>query len=168
MNLKLYQLESSLKKFLTVFVLVLTIGVMVGLTYLSQTTGYSPQKAIERFNGSQVDISKDILDIPETYPKPFSEMLITTHNHIIAFSLIFFALGIIFYFNSVLTGFWKLFFMIEPLISTIFTFGSIWGMRFIHPAFVYLAAISSVLLYLSFFTMVSIILYELIFKEVNN
>ncbi len=165
MNIKLYQLESSLKKFLIVFVLVLSIGILVGLAYLNQTTKYSPNKAIERFNGSEIQTNQEMLDIPETYPKPISEMLITTHNHIIGLSLIIFIVGIIFYFNSILSGFWKLFLMIEPLFSTIITFGSIWGMRYIANEFVYLAALSSILLYLSLFTMIGIILYELIFKK---
>lgn len=170
MNIRLYQLDKLLKRFLSSFVFVLSVGVLVGLTYLSQTTDYSPQKTIERFNGSQPANKGDILDIPETYPKPVSEMLITTHNHIIGFSLIFFSVGIIFYFNSVLKGFWKSFLMIEPLLSTLVTFGSLWGMRYITQDFVYLAALSSTLIYLSYFTMASIILYELIFKkeEVKN
>jgi len=165
MNIKLYQLESSLKIFLSVFVIVLSIGVIMGLAYLSQTTSYSTKKTIERFNGSQTNTDDVIIDIPDTYPKPVSEMLITTHNHIIAFALIFFAIGLIFYFNSVIDGFWKSFLIIEPLISTIVTFGSIWGMRYIAKEFVYLAALSSSLIYLSFFTMSGIIFYELIFKK---
>ncbi|HED07581.1 MAG TPA: hypothetical protein ENI57_05645 [Ignavibacteria bacterium] len=165
MNIKLYQLESSLKKFLSAFVIVLSIGVIMGLTYLSQTTSYSTKKTIERFNGSQINIDDEMIDIPDTYPKPVSEMLLSTHNHIIGFSLLFFAIGFIFYFNSVINGSWKLFLIIEPLVSTIVTFGSIWGMRFITKEFVYLAALSSSLIYLSFFTMSTVILYELIFKK---
>jgi len=165
MNIKLYQLEKSLKIFLSVFVIVLSLGVLTGLTYLSQTTSYSTEKAIERFNGSQINAEEEIMDIPESYPKPISEMLMTTHNHIIGFALIFFATGLIFYFNSVIYGFWKLFLMIEPLVSTIVTFGSIWGMRYISVDFVYLAAFSSSLIYLSFFTMTGIIFYELVFKK---
>jgi len=165
MNIKLYQLESSLKKFLSAFVIVLSIGVIMGLAYLSQTTSYSTKKTIERFNGSQINIDDEMVDIPDTYPKPVSEMLLSTHNHIIGFSLLFFAIGFIFYFNSVINGSWKLFLIIEPLVSTIVTFGSIWGMRFITKEFVYLAALSSTLIYLSFFTMSTVILYELIFKK---
>jgi len=165
MKIKLYQLEKSLKLFIAVFVIVLSVGVIMGLTYLSQTTKYSPNKAIERFKGSQVNKNGDVLEIPDSYPKPISEMLITTHNHIIGFSLILFAVGFIFYFNSIISGSLKLFLMIEPLISTIITFGSIWGMRYLSEVFVYFAAISSILLYLSLFTMVVIILFELLFKK---
>ena len=165
MNIKLYQLESSLKIFLSFFVIVLSLGIIMGLTYLSQTTSYSTKKTIERFNGSQTNIDDQVIDIPDTYPKPISEMLMTTHNHLIGFALIFFAIGLIFYFISVIIGFWKLFLMVEPLVSTIVTFASIWGMRFIAQEFVYLAAVSSALIYLSFFIMSAIIFYELIFKK---
>ncbi|PJA99874.1 MAG: hypothetical protein CO128_02135 [Ignavibacteriales bacterium CG_4_9_14_3_um_filter_30_11] len=167
MNIKLFQLDKTLKKFITVFVIVLSIGIIMGLTYLSQTTKYSPNKAIERFNGTQINPNDEMFDVPDSYPKPISEMLITTHNHIIGFSLIIFAIGIIFYFNSILSGSWKLFLMIEPLVSTILTFGSIWGMRYFSVDFVYLAAISSILLYLCLFSMICIILYELNFKKIN-
>ncbi|MCH8326424.1 MAG: hypothetical protein IIB83_07685 [Bacteroidetes bacterium] len=114
---------------------------------------------------AQNNIDNEVIDIPETYPKTISEMLITTHNHLIGFALIFFAIGLIFYFNSIITGFWKIFLMIEPLVSTIVTFASIWGMRYIAQEFVYLAAVSSALIYLSFFIMSVIIFYELIFKK---
>jgi len=165
MNVKLYQLDKLLKRFLASFVFVLSVGVLIGLTYLNQTTNYSPSKTIDRFNGSEPTNKDDMLEIPETYPKPVSEMLITTHNHIIGFSLIFLGIGFIFYFNSVLGGFLKSFLMIEPLLSVLITFGSLWGMRYISQRFVYLAALSSTLIYLSYFTMAGIILYELLFKK---
>ena len=165
MNIRLYQLEKPLKLFLSTFVIILSIGILTGLVYLSQTTSYSPKKAIERFNGSQQNLNDDVVDIPDNYPKPVSEMLITTHNHIIGFSLIFFSIGVIFYFNSIISGFWKSFLMIEPLVSTVITFGSIWGMRYIDKNFSYLAGLSSLLIYLSFFTMAALILYELFFKK---
>lgn len=165
MNIRLYQLEKPLKLFLSTFVIILSIGILTGLVYLSQTTSYTPKKAIERFNGSQQNLNDDVVDIPDAYPKPISEMLITTHNHIIGFSFIFFSIGIIFYFNSITNNFWKLFLMIEPLVSTVITFSSIWGMRYINTKFSYLAALSSLLIYLSFFTMATIILFELFFKK---
>jgi len=165
MNIRLYQLERPLKVFLSAFVIILSIGILTGLVYLNQTTNYSPKKAIERFNGSQQNLKDDVVDIPDNYPKPVSEMLITTHNHIIGFSLIFLCIGVIFYFNSIISGFWKLFLMIEPLVSTVITFGSIWGMRYIDNKFSYLAGLSSLLIYLSFFTMSAIILFELYFKK---
>ncbi|WP_244405172.1 hypothetical protein [Ignavibacterium album] len=140
----------------------LTFGVLIGLGFLYYTTSYSTQGAIERYNGSQVS---EEFDIAENYPKPISEIFITTHNHIIAFSLIFTIVCSVFYFSSLLNNGWKTFFLIEPFISIIVSFGSLWLMRFVNPNFVYLMAASSTLIYISYFTMVILILYEILFKK---
>jgi hypothetical protein len=118
---------------------------------------------VERYNGSKVN--PDDFEIAEKYPKPISEMLLTTHNHVITFSLIFTAIGLIFYFNSIIGGFWKDFLILEPLISTIITFSSIWGIRYIHESFVYITIVSAVLMYISFYLMSVVLLYELGFKR---
>lgn len=162
MKLKLYQLEKSLKLLLASFVFALSVGVAIGLAFLYYTTNYTPEGTITRFNGSQ---TVDEFEIPEQYPKPVSELLITTHNHIIGFSLIFISLGIIFYFNSIIAGWWKMFFMIEPFVSTVISFGAIWGIRYIDPAFVYVTVISAVLIYISYGVMAGVTLYELLFKK---
>lgn len=166
MNKKLYQLEKQFKNFLLFFIITLTFGVCVGLGYLFFTTNYSTNKTIERYNGSSV-LNKEI-DIPEYYPKPISELFITTHNHVISFSFIFFFTGGIFYFSSIVGGRLKMFLIIEPFISTIISFSSLWAMRFINQNFVYVTAISSSLIYLSFFSMVILIVYELGFKKNIN
>ncbi len=168
MNIFLFELDEKLKKFLLTFVIVLTIGVCTGLVFVNQTTNFSPDDAVERFNGSQQNQDEqDDFDVQENYPKSLHEMLMTTHNHIIGFSLIFFAIGIIFYFNSIVKGFWKSFLMIEPLISAVISFSSIWGMRFIDKNFVYITVISATLMYISYFIMAFIIIYELLFKKVK-
>ena len=168
MNIKLVDLDRTLKHFLLTIISVLTIGVSTGLIYLFVTTNYSATGTVQRFSGSQVSQSDNNFEIPEYYPKPISEILITTHNHILGFSFIFFILGIIFYFNSVITGFWKSFLLIEPVISVLITFGSIWLMRFVDATFVYLTIISSTILYLSFFTMAVTCIFELHFKKTNT
>ncbi|MFO7444740.1 MAG: hypothetical protein R6W90_00160 [Ignavibacteriaceae bacterium] len=165
MNISLYQLDGGLKKFLGTFIITLSVGIALGLVYLNYTTDFSPDEAVSRFRGSEEIKPADEFDIPEDYARPVSELLITTHNHVIGFSFIFFLTGVIFYFNSVITGTWKMFFLIEPLVSTVISFGSIWGMRFIHPSFVYLTVASSTLIYLSYLVMASVILYELFFKK---
>lgn len=162
MDIELYRLDKPLRRILTVFLIILTCGVIVGLIYLEQTTSLSSEGTINRISGSQKEIE---FEIPDYYPKPVSELLITTHNHIIGFSLIFFIIGFLFYFNTIVKGFWKSFLIIEPLISTLVTFGSVWGIRFISLDFVLLAIASSCLIYLSYFLMVSILIYELSFKE---
>lgn len=168
MNYNLFEFDLTLKKFLIAIIIVLSTGVVTGLIYLNYTTNYSPKGATQRFNGSsELDIS-DEFDIPENYPKPIPEMLITTHNHILGFSFIFFIMGMIFYFNSIINGYWKTFFLIEPTISIVITFGSIWLMRYVDSNFVYLTVLSSTLLYLSFFIMAGVSIYELKFKRSLN
>ncbi|GBD90147.1 hypothetical protein BMS3Abin04_00863 [bacterium BMS3Abin04] len=165
MNKYLYQLDKTLKLFILTYLIVISCGVLVGLTYLSSTTNLTPTGTVTRYNGSDDSYAEDEVNIKENYPKPISEMLISTHNHIFGLSFLFFSIGLIFYFNSVVQNFWKKFFMIEPLISILVSFGSIWGMRFINNNFVYLAIISATLMYLSFFVMAGISIFELIFKK---
>ncbi len=165
MKIELYKLDRQLKNFLLIFVLVMTTGVGTGLVFLYTTTGMNSSGTVTRYNGSQVTESEDEFEIPEHYPKPISELLITTHNHIISMALIFLAIGMIFYFNTVISGFWKGFLLFEPMISVVLTFGSIWGMRFLNPSFVYLTMLSGILMYTSYFVVVGILVYELKFKN---
>ncbi|VAX25714.1 hypothetical protein MNBD_IGNAVI01-1317 [hydrothermal vent metagenome] len=167
MNKFLYQLDSDFKAYLVLFLTVLTAGVLVGLIYLNFTTDMTPSGTTERWNGSTSDTEMDF-EITENYPKSISEMLATTHTHIISFALIFGIVGFIFNYNSIVKGHWKKFLMLEPIISILVTFSSIWLMRFVHQSFVYLVIISAVLMYSSYFIVVGISLYELLFKRVDS
>lgn len=162
MSMKIFQFPKQLKFLIASLLLSLTFGVIIGLGFLYYTTSYSTTKAIERYNGSQLT---NEFEIAENYPKPISEIFITTHNHIIAFTLIFSVVGFIFYFSSIPNGRLKNFLLIEPFISIIISFGSLWLIRFVNENFIYLMAVSSSLIYLSYFTMVSLILYEIFFKK---
>ena len=161
-KIKLYQLPRAIKLLLMLTVLNLTVGVGIGLYYVYNTTHLSPEGTAEQFRGSSVDNN---FDIPEKFPKPISELLTTTHNHIISMTFIFFIMGGIFYFNSIITGCWKSFFIAEPFFSIIATFGGIWLIRFIHSSFSYLVMVSGILMYLSFFIMAGTIVYELSSKK---
>ena len=161
-KIKLYQLPRAIKLLLMLTVLNLTVGVGIGLYYVSNTTHLSPEGTAEQFRGSSVDNN---FDIPEKFPKPISELFTTTHNHIISMTFIFFIMGGIFYFNSIITGCWKSFFIAEPFFSILATFGGIWLIRFIHSSFSYLVMVSGVLMYLSFFIMAGTIIYELSHKK---
>lgn len=162
----LFQLEKQFKLLLSAFLVTLSFGVVIGLSYLYYTTNYSPNEAVLRYNGSDIlNKENNEFEIPEYYPKPVSEILVTTHNHVITFSFIFIFVTTIFYFTSIVKGWIRKFLLIEPFISIIISFGALWAMRFLHPSFVYVTVISSTIFYLSFFIMVGIILYELNFKK---
>ena len=158
---RLYEFPGKFKALCFLTVLNLTIGVGVGLYYVGYTTQYSSTGTSEHFAGSQVN---DDFDIPDKYPKPLSELLNTTHTHIISMTFIFLIIGCIFYFNSIITGSMKTILIVEPFISIIVTFGGIWFVRFFHPGFSYLVILSGILMYLSFFIMATTIFYELTIK----
>ena len=157
-KIRLQQLPIKIKLLLFFTVLNLTFGVSIGLYYVANTTQLSPAGTTEHFSGSEIDAE---FDIPEKYPKPVSELLITTHNHILSLTLIFLVIGGIFYFNSSITGGLKTILIAEPFISILSTFGGIWLIRFVHPAFSYLVIISGILMYGCYFTMAGVLLYEL-------
>lgn len=160
-EIQLHKLNRGLRLFLSAFLLVLSIGVSVGLVYVCTTTDIKLQGTAEHYAGSDTDE----FDIPEKYPKSFEAMLLTTHTHIISFAVIFVLLGALFHFNSMVTGKWKTVIMIEPLIATLVTFVSIWGIRYCHLSFAYLTILSGTLMYLSFYLMTVILLYDLIIKD---
>ena len=162
---RLYEFPGNLKVFCFLTILNLTIGVGVGLYYVGYTTQYSSTGTSEHFAGSKVS---DEFDIPDKYPKPFSELLNTTHTHVISMTFIFLIIGAIFYFNSIITGAIKIILIVEPFISIMVTFGGIWLVRFFHPGFSYLVILSGMLMYLSFFIMASTIFYELSIKPPSS
>jgi len=160
----LYLWPKPLKYFLLGFLFLLTSGVTSGLVYLNFTTSMTTSGAVEHYRGSPGS-GEDLLDVKDKYPKPASELLLTTHNHLIGFSFIFLMLGILFYFNSIVRGRFKTFLLVEPFVSTWLTFTSLWGTRYIHEYFIYITVTTAVLTYLSFFLVVLIVVYEVTLKK---
>lgn len=160
----LYQLNKDLKVFLTVFLIVLSIGILFGLAFLFNTTSFDKTIAAERLIEQENKLEEDF-GIDESPVKSTGELLMTTHNHILGFSFIFFFIGGIFYFNSIIVGYWKSFLIIEPFISILVSFGSMWLVKYFGGVFIYLTILSSILLYSSFFVMLIISLYELNLKK---
>ena len=161
-HITLNSLPAALRKLIFGATLLLSAGVTVGLFYLYDTTSLSADGAVSRYRG---DIADGEIDIPESYPKPLSDLLLTTHNHLIGFSFIFIILCTIFYFTSLLSQFWKNFFMLEPFLSVLVTFGSLWLVRFLDVDYIYLTIISAFLTYASYYFMTAVIWYELLSKR---
>ena len=164
-NFPLYHLRKlpvEIKTVIFCVVLNITIGVSIGLYYVGNTTHFSIEGTNEHFIGSEI---MDEFDIPEKYPKPLSELITTTHNHIISLTFIFIIIGGIFFFNSIITGKAKYFLIVEPFISILITFGGIWLVSFGFHFYSYIIIISGILMYLSFFIMVGSILCELPLKK---
>ena len=173
MNLSFFlkDLNKNIKYILISFLITMSFGIFTGLAYLYYTTESSPKGIIEHYKGTE-DISYEdwdnYLDKPMKTEKYLHDMLETTHTHVTSFAFISVLLGIIFYFNSIISGKWKIFLIIEPFISTLITFSSLWIMRYINESFVYLIILSSTLLYICWVTMLIVSLYELIFLKKSN
>ncbi len=163
MKITLSGIDKQLKRFLLIYLIVITIGVTVGLIYLSKTTSMTPKDTVERYNGSE--IKDNDIEIAESYPITIMELLTTTHSHLLGMSFIFLSTGMIFYFNTVIRGLFKTIIMVEPLVSLVVTFGSIWLIRFVNPVFVYLTFLSAFLMYTGFYFIILISLYELVFVK---
>ena len=160
-NIYLKDLEQSMKYFLIMFLITISAGIFTGLCYIYYTSNIAADSIAERYAGTVVDE----YEIPENFPKSLENMIQTTHEHVNSFAIISLLIGMIFYFNSIINGKLKLFFMIEPFFSTIITFLSLWLIRYSNISFTYLVIISSGLMYLCWYIMILVSIYELIYKK---
>lgn len=140
----------------------LAIGVTLGLLVVFVTTTGLPSGITVHYQGDNPD---DVDLIPDKYPMPVKELLITTHNHILSFTFIFGFLGLLIQLSNKLNAKQKQLLGIEPFISIILTFGSMWGIRFLSGYFVWIMLLSSALMYVSFFIMITLILWELVSRQ---
>ena len=160
-NIYLKDLEQSMKYFLIMFLITISAGIFTGLCYIYYTSNIAADSIAERYAGTVVDE----YEIPENFPKSLENMIQTTHEHVNSFAIISLLIGLIFYFNTIISGNLKLFFMVEPFFSTMITFLSLWLIRFSNISFAYLVIISSGLMYICWYAMILTSLYELIYKK---
>ena len=159
MNLK--TIDKNLKKILIYYLITLGVGFSLGLLYVYLNSEFSSSGMIEQYLGNNDDWEPKL-------PKTLQDLVSHTHEHITMFSIIFLSLGIIFLYNSTIKGFWKRFLMIEPFLSIIITFGGFFIIRYISVNFSYIIMISSILMYLCFYVMLIVSLYELMFLNKNK
>ena len=100
-TLTLATLPSQVKQLLIAVLLCLTLGVSLGLGLVFYSNHPFPAGINERFAGSE---SADSFAIPDHYPMPVKELLVTTHNHIISFTFIFAFMGLLIQFSAGLTS----------------------------------------------------------------
>ena len=158
MSFDLSKLDKHLRQFLATSLIVLSVGVTMGLYFIHLNTNSKPSGIVKHYNGNEA--SADEFEIK--YGKSLKDLVLTVHNHVISFVFIFFLLGIIFYGVHTIHPKLKQFLLIEPFISILITFSSMFLIRYISADFVLLMIISSCILYFSFFMMVFYCLRELI------
>ena len=149
--------DGPLRLFITAFLLVLTVGYAIGLVFVDHTTSGTPQGLSEHFRGSPENSES----LEFKYAKSANEMYIFLHNHILSLSLVFFAVGAIFYFHSMPSKVLKDILIVEPFVAILTTFGGIWLMRFVSEYFIWLVLISGISMVACYGTMTTLILKEL-------
>ena len=190
MKTKLNLLDKNLRMLLAAYTIVLGIGDLTGQIYVYLTTAMTPGGTVEQYKGTppeqsveQFEVSIDIdeeFEFEEDFEEDFEEefefeedkiaksfldLISHVHQHIIIYSFIFLSMGLIFMNNSIIRGRLKLFLIIEPFISIILTFGGFFILRYFAPGFVYVIIISSTLMYVCFYIMMAVSLYDLTIKN---
>jgi len=157
-------ITKPIKQLIIVYLLIVAIGVGVGLVYLFYQGQIAPSGIVENYRGSKI---QEEFEIPDKFEKPIGSMLVSTHNHILGLAPIILSLCLIYY--VVKNGKVAIFLMIEPLVSLLITFGSIWLVRYIHSSFVYLTILSGILMYFSiYFLIISSIIILITHKNRTN
>jgi hypothetical protein len=155
---RLRDADPRLRLFLVLFLVMLTSGYAIGLLFVDHSSGSTPRGISEQFRGSA-----DAGEGSEIrYEKSPDEMYIFLHNHVMSLTLVFFCVGGLFHFSSIVRGGLKTFLMVEPMAGIAATFGGIWLTRFVSPLFSYLVLVSGVTMLACFFAMVVLMLVELL------
>lgn len=155
-DLKLNELNQNFKTLILSYLIVLGIGMTFGLGYIYLTSEMNPSGMMEQYLGNNDEWAPKL-------PKTAIDLVSNAHDHITMFSIIFLSIGLIFNQNSLIKGSWKKIIMIEPFFSIIITFIGFFILRYITNVFVYIIMLSSGLMYVCFYIMLFVCLYELIF-----
>jgi hypothetical protein len=158
LNSKLPLIEKNLKSIIISYLIVLGIGMTFGLLYVYLTSEINPTGMMERYLGNNDDWKPQLA-------KTFMDLVSHAHDHITMFSIVFLSIALIFNQTSTIKGFWKTFLMIEPFFSIIITFIGFFALRYITSNFAYIIMLSSGLMYIAFYIMLFVSLYELIFVK---
>ncbi len=149
------ELPGSLRKLLAAFLITLSAAYLIGLGYVYLNTNLTYQGVAEDFRGSDTEMK---------FEKSIGEIVQTVHNHMFGLSITFLLTGVIFYFSSMKSGFLKTFFLTEPFLSIILSFGSFFLIRYVSPHWSVLLMLSGFFMALGFCVQVFFSLYDLLIK----
>ncbi|CAI8328731.1 MAG: Uncharacterised protein [Polaribacter sejongensis] len=123
MNLKglIYQFPKEIKLVIIAFVCTLSIGFYSGISFVRSTTNANPNGIEQRYLGNEEDENATKM----MFKKSEGEIMTTIHSHILSLSVIFFLISLLLSTTDIPRKL-KLFLMIEPFFSLVFTFGGIY------------------------------------------
>lgn len=154
----------EIKLLIVAFILVLSVGFYSGLLFVGETSTVNPNGIEEQYLGNESNEDATVMK----FKKSEQEMLTLVHNHILSMSIIFFLVGLILS-TTKLNKKLKLFLIIEPFLSVIFTFGGLYllwsGLLWMK----YIVLISGFFMTASFTLSILIILFQVFkSKSVSN
>lgn len=150
----------EMKVLLGTFLVVLSIGFLSALQFVSVTTEASPKGIQENYLGNEEDLEAEEMK----FKKNEKQLLNVIHSHILSMGLIFFILALLIM-TTPTKGFLRKFLLVEPLLSVLITFG---GIYFLWKGVLwmkYVVMISGGLMTIAFILSVIVIFYWLVRKS---
>jgi hypothetical protein len=139
------QFPKEIKLLITVFIITLSIGFYTSIRFVDDTSNSHPQGIEERYLGNEKNEEATTMQ----FKKSKAEMMTLVHNHILSLSVIFFILALLLS-TTAISKKVKVFLMIEPFASIIFTFGGIYLMWSGIVWMKYIVLISGILMTVTF------------------
>jgi hypothetical protein len=152
----LNSLPSNFRRVLFFFVLVVSVGYGFGLRQLYISVGATPTNLEEHYVGNEADEDAEIMK----FKKNEKELLTFLHNHLLSLGVLLLLLTLLLYFADVNKKL-KAFLTVEPFVSLIITFTSIYGLWNGLLWLKYITIISGVLFHISFAGILVILIYQL-------
>lgn len=146
----------TLARWLTI---VQVVGYTVAIATVYHTTRLMPAGAARRYRGTDPALAEAAGQALQ-FPKPLSELLVSTHTHVTTMAAIFALSGACFALCGWPSERWRRFLIVEPFAAVLVSFGAIWLMRYVHPAFSWLLFASSALMAATFYFQALVILWE--------
>jgi hypothetical protein len=135
--------------------LVQLVGYTTSLVYVWHTTGMIPRGIADHYRGAES------AEGAMQFPKSFAEMLTITHTHLLAMGVLFAVSGLSLALCERVPGRWKRFLAVEPFVALLVSFCAMWLMRYVHPWFGVVLALSSGLMAITFYLQNLLVLREL-------
>ena len=117
----IYQFPKEIKLLIVAFICTLSIGFYSGISFVRSTTNANPTGIEQRYLGNEADENATKM----MFKKSEGEIMTTVHSHILSLSVIFFMVSLLLSTTDIPQKM-KLFLMIEPFFSLVFTFGGIY------------------------------------------
>ena len=156
----MYQFPKEIRLLIIAFVCTLSIGFYSGISFVRSTTNADPTGIEQRYLGNEEDENATKM----MFKKSEGEMMTTVHSHILSLSVIFFMLSLLLATTDIPQKL-KLFLMIEPFFSLVFTFGGIYLLWKDLHFMKYVIMISGFLMTASYTVTIFIILKQALFQK---